>query len=270
MKYASDIMTRAVATVTPETPVSRAAELMRDFNIGDVLVLDKEKDKVLGIVTDRDLTVKVLTNGANSTAPIEKFMSTNVVTGEPDWSVEKMARVMGDHQIRRLPIVQDDHLVGIVSLGDLAVHTHKEETVGKSLKNISEEARLRFNRSSGIAKILTVAIPVALGAAVLVLANTRTGKEVRRQITNSELADQTRNAFNDALAAIQDPKTRQAAMDAFYATGIPEKTGHLFKDGVRTMQDPRTRERAMEFAEQARHNVAHRLEKPESKRFLFA
>jgi CBS domain-containing protein len=235
MKQASDIMTRAVATVTPGMPVSKAAELMRDFNIGDVLVLDKQNDKLLGIVTDRDLTIKVLTNGSNSAAPVEKYMSTNVVTGSPDWSVDKMADVMGKNQIRRLPIVQDEHLVGIVSLGDLAVHTPKQQAVAKSLKNISEEAGLKFRRSGSLTKILAFAIPIAVGAAVLVYANTNSGKQVRRQMQSNELVDQARHAFNDALNTLQDSKTRQAALDAWNATGIPDKTGQFFQDGVRSM-----------------------------------
>jgi hypothetical protein len=108
-----------------------------------------------------------------------------------------------------------------------------------------------------------------LGAAVLVLANTQPGKQVRRQIENSELADQTRQAINDAIAALQDPKTREAALDALNPMGIPEKTGHLLHDGVRTLQDSRTRERAMQLADQTRHQVARRLQ-PQPKRFFFA
>lgn len=128
---------------------------------------------------------------------------------------------------------------------------------------------MRFNASSNIAKILTIAIPVALGAAVLVLANTQPGKQVRRQIENSEIAEQTLQAINDAIAALQDPKTRQAALDALNPTSIPEKTGHLLQDGVRTIQDSRTRERAMQLADETRHQVARRF-KPQPKRFFFA
>jgi len=146
MLRAYDVMTRAVATATPQTPVSQVASMMRDLNIGDVLVL--QDGKLQGIVTDRDLTIHVLTNGANANAPVERYMSKDVVTGAPDWSLEQVANVMGEHQIRRLPIVQDDSVIGIVSLGDVAVHTSKRETVADSLKNISEVTRTRFDHAS--------------------------------------------------------------------------------------------------------------------------
>jgi len=85
--------------------------MMRDMNIGDVLVV--EEGKLRGIVTDRDLTIHVLTNGANSSAPVEKFMSTDVVTGSPDWSLDHVAQVMGDHQVRRLPIIENDNVLAL-------------------------------------------------------------------------------------------------------------------------------------------------------------
>jgi hypothetical protein len=115
-----------------------------------------------------------------------------------------------------------------------------------------------------------------LGAAVLVLANTNSGKQVRRQIQNSELADQARHAFTDALNSLQDPKARQAAIDAWNATGIPSKTGQLFQNGVRTLQDPHTRDEAMQLADQTRQQLqelpgelSRRFQKPEPKRFFF-
>jgi predicted transcriptional regulator len=272
-------MTRSVASATTKTPVSQVASLMRDLNIGDVLVI--EEGKLRGIVTDRDLAIHVLTNGATSSSPVEKFMSTDVVTGAPDWSVEQLADVMGKHQVRRLPIVQDGNVVGIVSLGDLAVHTPKRETVGKSLKNISEVTRKRFRQSSPLAKFIGIAIPVALGAAAIAFANSKSGQQVRKQLSdqwsNSDLAEQARHIISDAVDTLQDPRTRQAALDALDAKGLSERTRQVIEDSVRTIQDPRTRERAMHLADQTRRQAmnlpdsfARRFQKPKPKRFFFA
>jgi len=293
MLRAYDVMTRAVATATPSTPVSQVATMMRDLNIGDVLVL--EDGKLRGIVTDRDLTINVLTNGANSNAPVERYMTTDVVTGSPDWSLEHVANVMGEHQVRRLPIVQDNNVIGIVSLGDVAVHTSKRDTVADSLKNISEATRTRFNRASPMTKVIGLLIPVGVGAAVLLFANSKSGQRVRKQLQESDLADQARSVLSEAVHALQDPKTRQAALDALEATGLPEKTRQVLQEGIHVLSNSQTRanqltgdlskegahvsERAMHFAEQARkqaehlpHEVTSRFQKSKSKpkRFIFA
>lgn len=244
MTKAYDVMTRSVASVTPQTPVAQVAALMRDLNIGDVLVL--ENNNLRGIVTDRDLTINVLTNGAKSDAPVERYMSTDVVTGAPDWSLEQVADVMGQHQIRRLPIVENDNVIGIVSLGDVALHTTKRETVAKSLKNISEVSRSAFNEATPLTKVLTIAIPVALGAAVLIFANSKSGRQVRKQLEASDFAEQARGFVNETAHALQDPKTRQAALAAIASVKLPEKTRQAFQEGMRTIQDARTRQAALD------------------------
>jgi CBS domain-containing protein len=253
MVRAYDIMTRAVATATPQTPVSQVARMMRDLNIGDVLVL--EEGKLRGIVTDRDLTTQVLTNGANPQAPIEPYMTTNVVTGTPDWSVEQIADVMGKHQIRRLPIVQDDTVVGIVSLGDVALHTPKQQTVAESLKNISQVTRTKFQKASPLTKVLAIAIPVGLATAAVVFANTKSGQQVRRQIMESDLPYRARLALNDTVRALQDPQTRQSALDALESTGLPQRARQLVNSGTHTVQDWRAQEHAMEIAQLAQERA---------------
>jgi len=232
-------MTRAIATATPSTPVSQVATMMRDLNIGDVLVL--EDGKLRGIVTDRDLTINVLTNGANSSAPVENYMTTNIVTGSPDWSLEQVASVMGEHQIRRLPIVQDDNVIGIVSLGDVAVHTSKRDTVADSLKNISDTTRTRFGTARPMTKVIGLLVPIGIGAAVLLFANSKSGRRVRKQIQESDLADQARSVISEAVHVLQDPKTRQAALDALEATGLPERTRQVIQEGVHVVSSSKAR-----------------------------
>jgi predicted transcriptional regulator len=294
-------MTRALAAVPPKTPVAQVASMMRDLNIGDVLVL--EDGKLRGIVTDRDLTINVLTNGAKSDAPVERYMTTDVVTGSPDWSLEQIADVMGKHQVRRLPIVEEEQVVGIVSLGDVALHTPKRDTVANSLKNISDSARARFKMATPLTKFATIAIPIALGAVVLVAANTKSGKRFRAQVQSGEAAEQARAAINDAVRSLQDPRTRQAALDALESTGLPDRTRQLIQESTRALQEnarmlqdtqaravPAARERVMQFADdtegmtrrqmkqlqkqlnaqQLPKELTRRFQKQNEKRFIFA
>src|SRR5512141_2502476 len=107
MLKAYEVMTQKVATCTPDTSVSQVAYIMRDRDIGNVVVV--EDGKLRGIVTDRDIALRGLLNGEDdpSQTPIKKLMSTKVITGDADWKLERVANVMAKHQVRRLPILQD-------------------------------------------------------------------------------------------------------------------------------------------------------------------
>lgn len=272
MLHAYDVMNRSVATATPQTPVSQVAIMMRDLNIGDILVV--EDGKLRGIVTDRDLTIHVLTNGADTKAPVEKYMTTDVVTGAPDWSLEHVADVMGKYQVRRLPIVQQDNVVGIVSLGDVAIHTTKRDTVANSLKNISETTRANWKAARPLTKAIGVLVPIGIGLAVVMFATSKQGKRMRQQLQESDLAEQAREVINDAVYALQDPRTRQAALEALAATGLPDKTRQLVQDSMHLLQDSQkrvsdgaseyvsqfaddTRNQAQQFATDARKQAQH-------------
>ena len=136
MSKAYEVMTHALATCAPDASVAHVAAMMRSRDIGNVLVV--EDGELCGIVTDRDLALQALTGEDDPLqTPIRKFMSTDVVTGEAGWSLEQVAEVMSKHQIRRLPIVQDEQVVGIVSLGDVALHEDRKSVVSKSLRAIS-------------------------------------------------------------------------------------------------------------------------------------
>lgn len=141
MPRAYEVMTHALATCAPDESVAHVAAIMRDRDIGNVLVV--EDGNLRGIVTDRDLALKALTGRDDPLqTPIHKFMSTEVVTGEAEWSLEQIAKVMANHQIRRLPIVQDGELVGIVSLGDVAQNEGRKDVVAESLQAISTPIEL--------------------------------------------------------------------------------------------------------------------------------
>ena len=132
-----DIMTRHVASLSTEDNVEHAAELMREYNIGSIPICDGEK--VIGIITDRDIVLRSVVDGENcKLQKARDIMTSNPVCGTADMEVDEAARLMSERQIRRLPIVENGKLVGIVSLGDLAVEPTIKDEAGEALSDISE------------------------------------------------------------------------------------------------------------------------------------
>lgn len=115
----SEVMMPRPVTCGPGNRIQEAAELMRDRDIGDVVVVDG--DEVRGIVTDRDLVVRALAAGHQPDTPLGDVLSDRVVAVSPTTSVQQAAEIMAEQAIRRLPVVDDGRLVGIVSIGDLAI-----------------------------------------------------------------------------------------------------------------------------------------------------
>lgn len=123
MMTIAEVMTRNVATVSPEDSVRRAAQIMDDMNVGALPVCDG--NKLVGIVTDRDITVRATSAGLNpEQTPVSDVMSGDVRWCFEDQGVEEVLAEMGDVQIRRLPVLERNSrtLIGIVSLGDLSTH----------------------------------------------------------------------------------------------------------------------------------------------------
>lgn len=120
MQTIQDIMTRDVQTISPQDTVQRAAQLMDELNVGAIPVLDG--DQLVGMITDRDITVRSVAVGQNPTSTqVADVMSTDVRTCTADQSVEEVLDTMGDIQIRRIPVLDDQSkVIGIVSLGDVA------------------------------------------------------------------------------------------------------------------------------------------------------
>jgi len=117
-----DVMTQGVVTAVPSAPVRQVAELMRERNVGSVVLVD-EDGTLAGFVTDRDLALGALTDGRDPADPVEAHGSSPVVTAEPGMGVEEAAELMVRHGIRRLPVLDKGRLTGIVTLDDLAVRT---------------------------------------------------------------------------------------------------------------------------------------------------
>jgi len=117
-----DVMTEGVVTAPPSSSVRQVAELMRERNVGSVVLVD-EDGSLAGFVTDRDLALGALTDGRDPGDPVDAHSSSPIVTAEPGMNVEEAAELMVHHGIRRLPIVDAGRLTGIVTLDDLAVRT---------------------------------------------------------------------------------------------------------------------------------------------------
>jgi CBS domain-containing protein len=99
-----------------------------------------EDNKLIGLITDRDLVIKGLANNFNANTQISEMITTDVITGTKHTSVEQAMEIMSQYQIRRLPIVDDGKLIGMVSLGDLAVSNASNKEAGKALEDISVPA----------------------------------------------------------------------------------------------------------------------------------
>jgi CBS domain-containing protein len=123
-----DIMTRNPRTVDAGDSLAEAARQMRDGDFGSVVVL--REGRVDGIVTDRDIAVRAVADGRDpETTRVSEISSTGVATVKPSQSIDEAVQTMREHDIRRLPVVEDDRPVGILSLGDLAVERDPESVL---------------------------------------------------------------------------------------------------------------------------------------------
>ncbi|MFW6022063.1 MAG: CBS domain-containing protein [Halanaerobiaceae bacterium] len=130
-----DIMTNDVSYVKPDSSIKDAANIMKNLNVGSVPVC--EGSKPVGIITDRDIAIRSVADGKDSNTPVSQVMSANLIYGNPDMSDMEAANLMSARQVRRLPIVDKNNLVGIVALGDLAVGEQTDMEAGQALTDIS-------------------------------------------------------------------------------------------------------------------------------------
>lgn len=126
-----DVMTKNPITMSNDDTVLDAAMAMRDADIGDVLVLE-EGGKLAGIVTDRDIVVRAVATGKDArSVKLGAIASRSPITVSVDASVEEAIRLMRQKAIRRLPVTENGRAIGVVSLGDLAVHRDRESALGQ-------------------------------------------------------------------------------------------------------------------------------------------
>jgi CBS domain-containing protein len=132
----SEIMTTNVQTASRDTSLRDASVMMRDGDMGAVPVVDG--GRLVGIVTDRDIVVRGLAEGKTADSSLGEVMSTDLVTVSPDSFVFEAIRLMGDKQIRRIPVADaDGTLAGIISMADVALQTEDELEIAEAIEEIS-------------------------------------------------------------------------------------------------------------------------------------
>lgn len=132
-----DIMTKEVLAINPDTTVFDAAQIMKDKNIGSVPICTDAMD-VEGILTDRDIVLRVVCAGKDpKNTKAKDIMTDKLVVGKTDMEVESALDLMGDLQVRRLPVVENKKLVGFVALGDMAVNKKFDHAAEDALSHIS-------------------------------------------------------------------------------------------------------------------------------------
>jgi CBS domain-containing protein len=143
-----EIMTTEVATAQPDSTLEEVASMMKAEDTGAIPVLDE--DELVGIITDRDIVVRCIAEGRDATETnVEDILTEDLATIEPDADVEEAARLMSERQIRRLPVVEDGMLVGVVSLGDIAIKEVDEEPASEALEGVSRGVKQQRGRPTG-------------------------------------------------------------------------------------------------------------------------
>ena len=134
-----EIMTSGVVTAGLDADVLQVAGLMRDHNVGSVVLCDREGAPV-AMITDRDLAIRALADDRLASEPVREHASRPLVTGEPDMDLEEAAALMVQHRVRRLPVLEGDYLAGIVTLDDIAVRTGNLEVAQRMTQEVIEGA----------------------------------------------------------------------------------------------------------------------------------
>ena len=139
----SDIMTKDLVYSSPSDRVSDVAQLMKNEDIGPVLIVDDSHDgkRLVGIVTDRDLAIKVVGEGRDpQNTRVEDVMTKKVITCRAGDDVQNAMQAMAQYQLRRIPVVDDnDHLVGIISQADVATRLNEPQSTAEVVKEISRD-----------------------------------------------------------------------------------------------------------------------------------
>ncbi|MEK4348058.1 CBS domain-containing protein [Paenibacillus sp. FSL P4-0184] len=140
MKTVKEVMTKEPVTVTLLDNVYEVAVKMRDHDTGFIPVIDNEDDKtLLGVITDRDLVIRGYAAKHPGSTAVEKVMSREIQTVSENTSVDEAAELMSSWQIRRLAVTSGQKLIGVVSIGDLAVRNIFADEAGEALHDISQQ-----------------------------------------------------------------------------------------------------------------------------------
>ena len=137
MPKLTDLMSRDVKVISPDMTIQEAASQMREGDFGMLPV--GENDRMIGSVTDRDIAIRAVAAGKDGSTKVREIMSEGIFWVFEDESVEAVARMMSERQVRRLPVVdRNNRLVGIVALGDFAVESSEIKPAAEALSEISK------------------------------------------------------------------------------------------------------------------------------------
>lgn len=142
-----EIMTREPSTLSPASTIGEAATIMRQDDCGSVPIV--EGGRLVGIITDRDIVIRILAGGKDpKTAHVSEAMTADPVTVGPDASLDEAQKVMAERQVRRLPVVENGRLVGLVVIGQVARRDDARD-VGETLKDVSQKTSGRSSHARG-------------------------------------------------------------------------------------------------------------------------
>lgn len=213
MKKARDIMTGTLITCSPDAPVSEAARLMRDGDTGNVLVTKDRK--LVGILTDRDIALHVASGDDISQMQVSDIMSTHVITGQAKWDLTKIAETMSKHQIRRLPILDDGMLVGIVSFGDLARYDDRHSRIAETVKQISEPHEVHRLHSNGRSWIWgALGMVAAIATATILTRSPKALKTIQKQVQSAHVTDKVSDVLEKGRKQVQSAHVSDKVSDA--------------------------------------------------------
>ena len=141
MKTCSEVMTKDPVCCLPEDSAAKVAQLMKNENIGSIPVIENEQSqKLVGIVTDRDLALKIVATALDAkSTKVERVMTHKVVTCHADDDLQRALDAMAEHQLRRIPVVDNDNkIVGIIAQADVATRADQPEKTAEVVKEISQ------------------------------------------------------------------------------------------------------------------------------------
>jgi CBS domain-containing protein len=139
-KKVKDVMVQSVTAIDASAPLTEAAEKMRQANVGVLPVI--ENGRIRGVITDRDLVIRAMARGSDPRSTrVAECQTTNVICARPEWDLQEAMDRMAEHQIGRLPVVDEsDRLLGIVTLGSLALRARREDQTLETAKEVSRRS----------------------------------------------------------------------------------------------------------------------------------
>ena len=143
MKKCIDVMTKDPVACVPDDTASKAAQLMRDLDVGSIPVIESSQtNKLIGIITDRDLAIQVVADDRHAgSVKVGDVMTQEVITCRTDDNIQMAVEAMAQNQLRRIPVVDSNQkLTGIISQADVATRVNQSDETGEMVREISQPA----------------------------------------------------------------------------------------------------------------------------------